>query len=263
MSLIIRMNIHKLISEIFTTQQVTDSQGKKHTLSSNIDFQEGRFIAEIIRENQFKNTIEIGCAMGISSLFICEALGNQHEKHHTIIDPMQTTDWSGIGIENLKRSGVDFYELIEQPSEIALPRLLAEGKKYDFGFIDGWHTFDHTLLDFFYLNSLLKVGGVIVIDDVSFKGIKKAVRYMLTYPCYEMLGTVSLPTPGGMKSFLYNRFIPGFFSVLSAVLPVKMRPKIFDASVLDPVLTKKLNCSMIALRKIAEDDRRWDWYESF
>jgi len=33
-----------------------------------------------------------------------------------------------------------------------LPRLLESGKKIDFAYIDGWHTFDYTLLDWCYID---------------------------------------------------------------------------------------------------------------
>lgn len=255
--------IEKQIEEIFNSKCVFDINGVKHDLGSNIDKNEGEFLCDIIKKNDIKNTIEVGCAMGISSLFICSALYGQKDSYHTIIDPMQSTDWSSIGISNLNSAGVDFYKLIEEPSEIALPQLLSEKKQYDMGFIDGWHTFDHTLLDFFYLNRLIKVGGIIVIDDVSFPAIKKAMRYVLNYPAYELIGTVKNKLHKSIKRYLYENTIPGFFTILAKIFPVKMRHKLFSDNVLNPSKTKALNASMIALRKIKEDDRRWDWFESF
>jgi hypothetical protein len=82
-------------------------------------------------------------------LYICEALSGQGSGRHTILDPGQYSDFHGVGIANLKRAGFDFFELIEKPA------LLAEGRKFQFALIDGWHTFDHTLLDLFYVNRLL------------------------------------------------------------------------------------------------------------
>lgn len=257
------MNANELLNEIFYTKTVFDEKGISHTLSSNIDEKEGLFLLNIIKEYKVRNTIEIGCAMGISSLYICSALNEEKEKHHTIIDPMQTSDWGNIGVANLKRVGVDFYEIIEQPSEIALPQLLSLKKEYDLGFIDGWHTFDHTLVDFFYLNRLIKVGGIIVIDDISFAGIKKLTRYLLNYPCYEFIGSVPIKKERGLKSYLYNSVIPGFFRFVSMIFPPKMRFKLFAGNVLESKKNKQLSSSMIALRKTKEDNRRWDWFVEF
>ena len=257
------MTPQEILEEIFKTQIVTDRDGNKHTLTSNIDKNEGEFLSRIIKDYAVKSTIEIGCAMGISSLYICSALYAEKEKHHTIIDPMQTSDWGNIGVTNLKRAGVDFFEIIEQPSEIALPQLLTLKKEYDLGFIDGWHTFDHTLVDFFYLNRLIKVGGVIVIDDISFAGIKKLTRYLLNYPCYEFIGNVSIEKEKSLKIYLYNHVIPGFFRCISMIFPPKMRFKLFAGNVLEPNKNKQLNSSMIALKKVSVDNRRWDWFVDF
>ncbi|MTI29215.1 class I SAM-dependent methyltransferase, partial [Xanthovirga aplysinae] len=117
-------------------------------------------------------------------------LENKKNVSHTIIDPYQTSDWKNIGITNLRKANIDFFELIEKPSEIALPQLLNEKRKYDFALIDGWHTFDHTLIDFFYLNRLINTGGIIVIDDVGLPSINKLMRYILNYPAYELIGNV-------------------------------------------------------------------------
>jgi len=148
---------------------------------------EGEFLAKAIEDNGFQRTIEIGCALGISSLYICDALSGQPDPSHTIIDPNQTDGWERIGIRNLEAHGYSFYRLIEQPSEIALPQLLQRGEAFDLGFIDGYHTFDHALVDFFYLNRMLRVGGMIIFDDVSFPSISKLVRYLRNYPAYEIV----------------------------------------------------------------------------
>ena len=121
-------------------------------------------------ESKAATSIEIGCAYGISSIFICLALSeiNGSNFSHTILDPYQYRDdkWCGIGMENIKRSGFsDNVQLLEKGSELALPELLANNQSYRFGFIDGWHTFDHCLMDFFYINKMLEVGGVICFDD--------------------------------------------------------------------------------------------------
>jgi predicted O-methyltransferase YrrM len=76
---------------------------------------------------------------------------------------------------------------------LALPKLVADvrsGKegKFDMVFIDGWHTFDYTLLDFFYADLLLKKNGVIMIDDIKHKGPAKTLKYILSnYPHYRLV----------------------------------------------------------------------------
>jgi len=44
----------------------------------------------------------------------------------------------------------------------------AQGERIDFAFIDGAHTFDHVLVDFFYIDRMLNVGGIVAFDDVGF-----------------------------------------------------------------------------------------------
>ena len=62
-----------------------------------------------------------------------------------------------------------------------MPELLEDNEeKFDFIFIDGWHTFDYTLLDFFYADKLLRKGGIIIIDDAKHLGVAKCVRYIDT-----------------------------------------------------------------------------------
>lgn len=56
--------------------------------------------------------------------------------------------------------------------------MLDAGETFQFIFIDGMHTFDYTLLDFFYADLLLQPGGVICVDDVRHSGVGACVDYV-------------------------------------------------------------------------------------
>lgn len=246
--------IDEIIKQIFKDNRVKDSIGNEFNFTlTSVSKTEGDFIYKIISSNkQIKNTLEIGCAYGISSLFICKGLEGREDSFHTIIDPHQKTNWHNIGIENLKRSGINFFSLIEKPSEIALPELLIKNMKYDFIFIDGWHTFDHTLLDLFYSNRLLNIGGVIVIHDCDSTPVAKAVNYFSNYPSYEIIGR-SKPKKS-VKRFLAN---------IIRAIPNEIAKKIFPNILYDNVYIRTLYSSITALKKIKEDDRDWKWYIVF
>ncbi len=250
------------IDELFKTWRAADNTGKLHVVESVIDQKEGDFIANIIKENKFRKTLEVGCAMGMSSLYICSALDGQDGASHTIIDPMQTTDWHSIGITQLDKAGVDYYNLIEEPSEYILPRLAERGEKYDFCFIDGWHTFDHTLIDFFYIDRLLDVGGIVAFDDITFSGIKKLMRYLINYPNYKLVGRVKYKPHRGIKGTIYDAII-ALFRPLPRFFPTKMKYKIFSDNIIRPDRKLGLDATMIALQKTATDSRCWNWYIDF
>jgi len=173
------------------------------------------------------------------------------------------SNWKGIGVENLKRRGVDFFELIEEPSELALPRLLESEKKYDLAFIDGWHTFDHSLVDFFYLNRLIKPGGVIVFDDANWPSVNKLVNYVLNYPCYKLISPSSVPKA---KGALYQ---DGFLGRVvksighcSTLFPPRVRNRVF------PKFITQKNAKVetqrwVVVEKQFDDSRSFDWYMPF
>jgi len=141
---------------------------------------------------------------------------------------------------------------MEIKSEFALPQLLEKYEaQFDFIFIDGWHTFDHTLLDCFYATRLLRVGGVLAIDDVSFPSVKRVVDFLKNYPCYAEQGSVGYTMPKTWKRIVAR----------ALAFPISRRTW---ASVLTPSLYRMVfddrATSMIALRKTKEDSRNWDWH---
>ncbi len=255
------MTASELLDEIFRKQLVYDDAGNEYKLAGNVDMKEGAFLTKLIQEYKPKNTIEIGCAYGISSLFICSALEKIKNPHHTIIDAWQNESFKNIGVSNLKKAGINFFELIEGLSEIILPQLLSEGKKYDLCFIDGNHTFDHTLIDFFYLNRMIDIGGIIVIDDTGIPSVNKLIRYILNYPSYKQIGCVKYNLSA--KKEIFDLIVKSPFSLLSKLLPYKLKYRVFASSVIISDKKLNLNSSMIALQKIKNDDRNWDWFKEF
>ena len=68
-----------------------------------------------------------------------------------------------------------------------LPKLLEKGVVLDLAFIDGWHTFDYTLLDFFYIDKMLRPGGVVLLHDRSWPSKQKVMRFIKTHRKYREL----------------------------------------------------------------------------
>jgi len=253
-------SINPYILEIFKTNSIRISDEKSIPLTSNIDKNEGEFIWDILTENKFNSTIEIGCAEGISSLFICDAI-HSHSGHHTIIDPYQEEQWDNVGIETLKKFGYSNFDLIELPSEYALPQLILENKKYDFGFIDGWHTFDQTILDFYFLNRLINIGGIIVIDDALIPGVKRAVQFFYRLPNFKLIGGINKINNNFKRILLEHG--KSFLNIISRPLGYRIREEFFNFNVYNRSASNQLNFSMIAFKKTGDDLRPWNWHKDF
>jgi predicted O-methyltransferase YrrM len=254
------IRIAELLATIYQRREVTDAAGNAHRLHSEVTPDEGHLIASLISANGFVRTLEVGCAYGLSTLHVCGALASRPGAFHTIIDPGQSGYWKGIGVHQLARCGFTAYELIEQPSEFALPDLLRAGRTFQFAVIDGWHTFDHTMLDFFYVNRLLEPGGIFVIDDLQLPGIRKVARYISNYPNYRVVATAkqSLFPPS-----LKRKIADGALRRVAAVMPASYQDTTFDATLFKTDFERGLISEMVAFQKIGGDDRDSHWFQPF
>ncbi len=182
-----RTDLNAVLKRILESGYVTSATGERLTLHSHTLQDEGEFLQHVIQQIKPRTSLEVGCAYGVSSLYICEALAAVGADRHIIIDPYQHEHWHGLGIEHLKAAGYgSLIELHELPSHQALPRLEAAATKLDFVFIDGAHWFDYVMVDFFCVDRMLNVGGVIVFDDADWAGVRKACRYILTNRAYTV-----------------------------------------------------------------------------
>lgn len=206
--------------------------GQKLPLHSHIDQLSGELLQAWIIAARPRHLLEIGMAYGVSSLFIGEIIQETGGAVYDIIDPYQYRVWQGCGVHHMSLAGLaGHYVLHEEPSEICLPRMLHEGNRYDFAFVDGFHTFDHSLVDFFYINRMLEVGGIVVFDDIHFASLQKLLAHIATYPSYE-----PLPLPDAVQKHHIVR------------------------------LRRMMNVPMTRLagfRKVSVDDRSWDWHQDF
>lgn len=245
------MQPQTLIDEIRREQTVADRDGNKHPIGKHgINAAEGRFLSDFIDSRpDIKRTLEVGCAYGFSSLYITGSLSGRDGAHHVIVDPDQRTAWGGIGVANLDRAGIDFYELREEPSELALPGMVDRGDTFDLAFIDGWHTFDHTLVDLFYANRLVRTGGYIIIDDADWISVSKALSYFVKYPCWEVVG-------GSGRAA--TRALNIIFRVAQPLADFLLPRWLYDY-----VFALGKFPSMVALKKVSDDDRGWKWFRSF
>ena len=67
-----------------------------------------------------------------------------------------------------------------EESQIALPRLVSEGREFDFAFVDGSHLFDRVFLDLIYLGRLVRPGSIIFADDYQAPAVARTVSFCVT-----------------------------------------------------------------------------------
>jgi predicted O-methyltransferase YrrM len=251
--------MNPVLDEIIKQGFVQTERGETMRLHSEVSMDRGNFLKTIIAQLRPAKTLEVGLAFGISTLYICDALSKTSKTKHIAIDPHQHgNEWKGAGLYNIKRAGysdiVEFYDL---PSHQVLPQLEKEGLKIDFAFIDGRHTFDYALVDFFHIDKILNVGGVVVFDDAHLGGIRKVCRYIatnLSYSVYDLLKQDIL------RKISLKHMCVDFF--LRFVDP-GIAHRVFRTELLDRDDKLNLCSTMIAFMKESEDHRIPDYHKYF
>src|SRR5712692_10478852 len=97
--------MNEVLRSILSNRSVATEDGITRPLHSGIPREEGDFVQKMIRSARPQVSLEVGCAYGISSLYICEALQEVNGAKHIIIDPYQHSIYEGIGLANLGRAG--------------------------------------------------------------------------------------------------------------------------------------------------------------
>jgi predicted O-methyltransferase YrrM len=249
-----------LLEEIYHSHKVTDGEQTYSALNSAglptfMDRKEGELLSRMVEKVKPTTSLEVGFAYGISTLFICEALEKlSRPAKHIVIDPFQRTKWHGVGLHNIQAAGFShFVEFVEARSEFALAQLLRDGVQLDFALIDGLHTFEQCMIEFFYIDRMLNVNGVLVFDDADWPGINKVIRMALSYGTYVPVDQVGAPTA--------SRSLRGSLRTLLQKIPHS------DEFLRRDVLYRSWDLGVagtcVALQKTANHERGNGWYRDF
>jgi len=146
-----------------------------------------------------RTMVEIGMANGAASLAILSALSQLGGDRLLIsIDPGQASVFGNAGLQNVAANDfVSLHRLIEEPDYLALPGLARQQLALDAAYVDGKHSFEYVLLDFFYLDKLLPVGGIIGFNDCGWTTIRQVLRFVVTNRKYTEIDVGLTPNYRG------------------------------------------------------------------
>jgi predicted O-methyltransferase YrrM len=170
------------IRDAYAAGAVRNAAGEEVALSPHsVGREDGDALRALAIAEGVSRTIEVGLALGMSALFLCQAILAVDGRHarHVAIDPFQREAWNGAGLETLREAGVEeLVEVIEEESQLALPELVRQGREFDLAFVDGNHRFESALLDLVFMDRLVRPGGLIVVDDMWMPSVRLAVSYV-------------------------------------------------------------------------------------
>lgn len=81
------------------------------------------------------------------------------------------------------------------------------------------------------------------------------INHLLTYPCYQLIGSVDRPRPMSGRQKILQSF--------ASLIPRSKREQFLPPYVCQLVESDEKQSLMVALLKIDADQRNWDWHENF
>jgi len=137
-----------------------------------------RLIAEVGR---YERTRVLETGAGASTLLFCclqpGALTTIAPDASLQVRTMAEAETRGIATTPLR--------FLCERSELALPRLVANGERFDACLIDGSHNWPAVFVDFCYMNVMLPVGGTLFVDDVQLYSVHQLFMLLRQQEEYE------------------------------------------------------------------------------
>jgi predicted O-methyltransferase YrrM len=245
--------ITETIEEMLSTGRGAGDDGKSVNISAvAVSRNAGRVLEEAASVLAPAACLEVGCASAMSTLHICRGrlrAGPVPPQSMHVMDPKQTKLWRNAGRRALSRGGLLDEDVVfyEEPAHAVLPRLLAERTRLQFAFIDGWHTLDHVMVEAFYCDRMLDLGGLIGLHDLWMPGLQAFACFWCTNRYYE---PVTLHD-GRLTTEPATHPKPGLGDSADAFPGFKER------------LAPYVDHSVLLLRKTGVDLRRWDYFRQF
>jgi predicted O-methyltransferase YrrM len=134
-------------------------------------------MGDLIMRHGLRSGLEVGTLFGFATLYLAEAFARTGGVVDTVDMRPETMRWHDdetivnvheVAERLVLESGLsDHVRFLEGNSNLVLPRLLRQGRRYDIALIDGSHRFPTVLLDFLSVDGLLDDGGFVFMDDVG------------------------------------------------------------------------------------------------
>jgi predicted O-methyltransferase YrrM len=252
------MMLHPAVETVLRSGKVSTAEGQVVPAHSymHIPRDECELLYRQVAATRATQAVEVGMAFGISTLCLCDALCRNvsveagQRPRLVVIDPFQHGNiWQGVGLAQIQSAGFgDLVQFHERTSQAVLPELAAKDFRIQFAFIDGSHMFDEVLIDFFYLDQMLEIGGVIVFDDVGLQPVNAVVRFVLANRDYELVEVLEQLRTGveNRGKRLAKRFLRRLGRTDKD--PVSAHQALF----------RRIEWAYsVALRKVARDSRPW------
>ena len=243
--------MNSVLTELYAHQTVTSRHHRIfHLFPAAVGWHKGQALYHWIRRHHPRVTLETGFACGASTLFICQGLqDNGSAGRHHAIDPFESTQWDYVGLDLVHQAGLtERLQFYEASSHRQLPKLLEEGLRVDMAFLDGQKLFDYLLLDCFYVDLMLPLGGVLVFDDPWLASVRKVARFLIRNRGYRLINYTNYLLRGQPAS-------PWLRTWMGLLLTLR-----YGTTLVKPVFRFE---GLLYLQKMRADDRPWDWHREF
>jgi predicted O-methyltransferase YrrM len=127
------------------------------------------WISELIQREKLAQVLEIGFFHGVSTCYLASAVAPLCG-HVTSIDIPFSAGLTPTAEDLLCLCGLESYVTICRESAGAawhLMKMISEGRRFDFCYIDDSHTWNVTGLHFFLAEKLINPGGFLLFDDLK------------------------------------------------------------------------------------------------
>jgi len=152
-------------------------QVKEITRHSSLKPKFGKLVYRLVEYAKPSDILELGTAMGISSLYIASAAPKSR-----IVSMEGCAVIAEKARENFNRFGIMNIELVMGNFDHLLEKTLKDYDKLDFVLIDGNHRKDPTLDYFRQIVPILHPGSIVVIDDIHWsKGMEQAWKEIIAH----------------------------------------------------------------------------------
>jgi Methyltransferase domain len=101
---------------------------------------------------------------------------------------------------------IDHLRFLCERSEIALPRIAADGDRFDVALIDGSHNWPSVFVDFCYFNMMMPAGATLFVDDIQLHSVSQLYFLLRQQEQFEYVAVDSkLAT---FRKLVDNPFLP-------------------------------------------------------